>query len=241
MGLAGRQALVTGAGRGIGKAIALGLARAGAKVIAVARTQSDLDELERAGGIITGWCEDVTSEAFYERLESLDALDILVDNAGMNRPLPFDQVDVATLDSMLMLNVRAVFRTSQSGARVMLKNKATGCIIHMSSQMGHVGASQRTVYCMTKHAVEGLTKAMAVELASSGIRVNAISPTFVETDLTRSMLTDPVFRDAVLRSIPLGRLARLEDIVGAVLFLASDAAAMITGDSLKIDGGWTAW
>lgn len=239
--LAGRQAVVTGAGRGIGRAIALGLAQAGARVIAVARTQSDIDEVvQLAGGNVVGWCEDVTTDAFYQRLEALPALDILVTNAGTNRPLRIENVDEASLDAMVALNIRAVFRTSQSGVRVMLRNRQRGAIVHISSQMGHVGAPLRTVYCMTKHAVEGLSKAMAVELGPSGIRVNSVAPTFIETELTRSMLEEPDFRKSVLDSIPLGRLGRPDDVVGAVLFLASDAAGMISGDSLKVDGGWTA-
>ncbi len=239
--LAGRQAVVTGAGRGIGRAIALGLAQAGAQVIAVARTRSDIDEVvQLAGGNIIGWCADVTTDAFYQRLEALPALDILVTNAGTNRPLRIENVDEASLDAMVALNIRAVFRTSQSGVRVMLRNRQRGSIVHISSQMGHVGAPSRTVYCMTKHAVEGLSKAMAVELGPSGIRVNSVAPTFIETELTRSMLEEPEFRKSVLDSIPLGRLGRPDDVVGAVLFLASDAAGMISGDSLKVDGGWTA-
>lgn len=239
-GLNGKLALVTGAGRGIGRASALALAQAGADVIAVARTRSDLEELAATASGISIWCEDVTSESFLSRLEALDRLDILVNNAGMNRPLAIEQVDPDTLDRMIALNIRALFRTSQSAVRVMQRTKTGGSIIQMSSQMGHVGASRRTVYCMTKHAVEGLTKAMAVELGSSGIRVNSIAPTFIETDLTRPMFEDPAFLRSVLDSIPLNRIGRPEDVVGAVLFLASSASSMITGDSLRVDGGWTA-
>jgi NAD(P)-dependent dehydrogenase (short-subunit alcohol dehydrogenase family) len=182
----------------------------------------------------------VTSDAFLAQLEALPALDVLVNNAGMNVPLPIEEVDVATLDAMLALNVRAVYRTSQAAVRAMLRAGRGGSIIHMSSQMGHVGAPRRTVYCMTKHAVEGLTKAMAVELASRGIRVNAVAPTFIETELTRLMFSDVSFRREVLDAIPLGRIGTPEDIVGAVLFLASAASALVTGASLKVDGGWTA-
>lgn len=240
-GLDARVALVTGAGRGIGRACALALAAAGAEVIAVARTPADLDSLAaESGGRVRGWVEDVTADAFYARLEALPALDVLVNNAGMNRPLPIEAVDPATLDLMLALNVRAVYRTSQSAARVMLRAGRGGSIVHMSSQMGHVGAPRRTVYCMTKHAVEGLTKAMAVELVPHGIRVNSVAPTYVETPMTQPMLADPAFRNSVLGSIPLGRVGRPEDVVGAVLFLASPAAGLVTGDSLRVDGGWTA-
>lgn len=240
-GLAGRTALVTGAGRGIGRACALGLAAVGADVIAVARTQSDLDSLAaESAGRVRGWAEDVTTDEFFARVEALDALDVLVNNAGMNRPLPIEQVDVATLDQMLALNVRAVYRASQSAARVMLKAGRGGSIVHMTSQMGHVGAAKRTVYCMTKHAIEGLTKAMAVELAPRGVRVNSVAPTFIETDLTRPMFRDETFLRSVVDSIPMGRVGQPDDVVGAVLFLASPASGMITGDSLKVDGGWTA-
>jgi NAD(P)-dependent dehydrogenase (short-subunit alcohol dehydrogenase family) len=239
-GFEGKLSLVTGAGRGIGRACALALARAGSEVIAVARTVQDLQSLQAEGeGRIRCWQEDVTGDLFYERLERLKTLDILVNNAGTNRPLGIEAVDLDTLDCMLSLNVRAVFRTSQSAARIMLRDGG-GSIIHMSSQMGHVGASGRTVYCMTKHAVEGLTKAMAVELAPRGIRVNSVAPTFIETELTRPMFADPTFRQSVLDSIPMGRLGSAVDVVGAVLFLCSRGAGLITGHSLRVDGGWTA-
>lgn len=236
-----KVAVVTGAGRGIGRACAVGLAEAGANVIAVARTQADLDTLvAHSGGNITAWQEDVTSAHFAARLEDLPRLDILVNNAGTNRPMPMQDVDEQTLDTMLELNVRSVYRISQAAVRVMLRGERGGSIIHMSSQMGHVGAAYRTVYCMTKHAIEGLTKAMAVELGAQDIRVNAIAPTYIETDLTKPMFADESFRRSVLASIPLGRIGQPQDIVAAVLFLASPAAGLITGDSLKIDGGWTA-
>lgn len=240
-GLEGRASLITGAGRGIGRACALALAQVGAQVIAVARTAADLKSLEaESAGRIQGWQEDVASDAFYARLERIPALHVLINNAGMNRPLLVQDVDPDTLDAMLRLNVRAVYRTSQSAARVMMRGGASGSIIHISSQMGHVGAPHRTVYCMTKHAVEGLTKALAVELAPYGIRVNSVAPTFIETEMTRPMFADPAFRKSVLDSIPLARLGKPEDVVGAILFLASSASSMITGDSLKVDGGWTA-
>jgi NAD(P)-dependent dehydrogenase (short-subunit alcohol dehydrogenase family) len=240
-GLTDRVALVTGAGRGIGRALALALAAAGARTIAVARTAADLETLvTESGGRIEPWVEDVTQESCYARIEALSTLDVLVNNAGMNRPLPMSDVDPATLDAMIGLNIRALYRISQSASRVMLRAARGGAIVHMSSQMGHVGAPRRTVYCMTKHAVEGLTKAMAVELAPAGIRVNSVAPTFIETDLTRPMFADPVFRRSVEDSIPMGRIGQPADVIGAVLFLASDAASFVTGDSLKVDGGWTA-
>ena len=242
-GLEGRVVLVSGAGRGIGRAVALAFAAARAHTIAIARTPADLDALvAESGGRIEPWVADVTQEDCYRRIEALGHLDVLVNNAGTNRPQPMAEVEPATLDSIIDLNIRAVYRVSQAAARVMLRAAPGrgGSIIHMSSQMGHVGAARRTVYCMSKHAVEGLTKAMAVELAPAGIRVNSVAPTFIETPLTRPMLEDADFRESVNANIPLGRVGQPEDVVGAVLFLASDAARFITGDSLKVDGGWTA-
>ncbi len=236
-----KTALVTGAGRGIGRACAEILAAAGARVIAVARTQSDLDPLkESCPALIETWQADVTDEAFYLQIEALSRLDILVNNAGTNKPQAFAEVDNEILLAMLKVNVEAAFRVAQSATRVMLRENIEGSIINMSSQMGHVGSPNRTVYCMTKHAIEGLTKAMAVELAPHGIRVNAIAPTFIETPMTKTMFEKPEFKKFVLDRIPLGRIGQVEDIAEAVLFLASSRSNMITGDSLKIDGGWTA-
>jgi len=239
--LSGRWALVTGAGRGIGRACVQALAQAGARVIAVDRDPADFEPLdvEGAGGVET-WCADVTTQEFYARVEGLPALDVLVNNAGTNAPQPFIDVDPETFARLLDLNVRAAFRTAQAAARVMLRAGQGGSIIHMSSQMGHVGSPNRTVYCLTKHALEGLSKAMAVELAPQGIRVNTVAPTFVDTPMTAPMFEDPAFRRFVLDQIPLGRLATPEDVAAAVVFLASPAAAMVTGHSLCVDGGWTA-
>ena len=239
--LDGQVALVTGAGRGIGRACAEGLAQAGAKVVAVARSEKDLVEVTKhASGRIDMWAADVTDDAFVAAVESVEGLSILVNNAGGNRPQPFVDVDTESLDFVLGLNVRAAFRVAQAAARAMLAQKIEGSIVHMSSQMGHVGSPDRSVYCMTKHAIEGLTKAMAVELAPNGIRVNAVAPTFVETPMTRPMLEDPEFREFVFGMIPLKKLASVDDVVAAVLYLASPGAGMVTGTSLKVDGGWTA-
>lgn len=239
--LDGLTAVVTGAGRGIGRACALALAGAGAEVLAVARTAADLESLAlQAGPGLRSWCADVSSEQFLLQLEQLDRLDILVNNVGTNRPAPFVGVTTQDLDAVVGLNVRTAFRVAQCGVRAMSRAGRGGSVIHMSSQMGHVGAPLRTVYCMTKHAVEGLSKAMAVELAPEGIRVNCVAPTFIETPMTRPMLDDETFRADVLSRIPLGRLGRPADVAAAVVFLASPAAALITGDSLKVDGGWTA-
>ena len=233
-------ALVTGASKGIGRACALALVEAGARVIAVARTEDDLEQLKaQHPQQIEVWAADISTDAFLQRLEALEHLDVLLNNVGTNTPEPFLEVELEALDRMLELNVRSAFRVAQAAARVMAGNNG-GSIIHMSSQMGHVGAANRTVYCMTKHAIEGLTKAMAVELAPMGIRVNSVAPTFIETPMTRPMLDDPAFRQDVMAKIPLGRLGQVDEVANAVLFLASPAASLITGDSLKTDGGWTA-
>ena len=240
--LDGKLALVTGAGRGIGRACALTLAQAGARVISVARTQTDLDDLanESPSEQIETWCEDVTTEKFFDRIETLNKLDILVNNAGMNKPQPFIEVSDENLEQMVALNIVSMFRAARSSARVMLAAGNGGSIINMSSQMGHVGSPGRSVYCMTKHAIEGLTKAMAVELAAKQIRVNSVAPTFIDTPLVRPMLEDEKFREFVESSIPMGKVGQVKDVAAAVLFLASSAAALVTGDSLKVDGGWTA-
>ena len=239
--LDGQVAIVTGAGRGIGRACAEALADAGARVIAVARTQAELDELaSHASGRIETWCEDVTSDALLQRIEALEGLSILVNNAGGNRPQAFVDVDDESLDFVIDLNVRAAFRVSRAAVRAMLASGVASNVVHMSSQMGHVGSPERTVYCMTKHAIEGLTKAMAVELAPQGIRVNAVAPTFIETALTRPMLEDEGFKKFVTDMIPMGKTGTVDDVVAAVMYLVSPGAGMVTGHSLKVDGGWTA-
>ena len=237
--LEGRVAVVTGASRGIGRAISLALAEAGATVRAVARGAADLDALFKENPQIEPWCADATNAAFHQALEASD-VDILVNNAGFNKPELMVEVAVETLDAMLDLNVRAQYLTAQAAVRSMLRRSIGGVILNITSQMGHVGSPQRTVYCMTKHALEGLTKAMAVELAPHGIRVNAIAPTFIETPLTAPMLAEPAFRQFVVDRIPLGRIGAPEDVAAAAVFLASPAAGMITGTSLLVDGGWTA-
>lgn len=183
-------------------------------------------------------------EQVNSALADIERLDILLNNAGMNIPELFVDVSDAHLDDMIALNVRAAFSVAQAAVRKMLqgpdRRKQGGSVIHVTSQMGRVGAERRTVYCMTKHAVEGLTKAMAVELAPENIRVNAIAPTFLETPMTASFFADPEFRNWVTSRIPLGRIGRMEEVTGAIVFLASPAASLITGTSLAIDGGWTA-
>ncbi len=238
--LKGKVTLVTGAGRGLGRAIVETLHGAGAEIIAVARTQSDLDDLQAVlGERIETWAHDVTDAAFIDAVASLHRLDILVNNAGSNRPEPFVDVSEENLDFILDLNVRSMFKTAQAATCVMAKSNG-GAIVHMSSQMGHVGSPNRSVYCMTKHAIEGLTKAMAVELAPQNIRVNSVAPTFIETPMTKPMLDNPEFREFVHRMIPMQKIGQLEDVANAVLYLASPASAMVTGHSLLVDGGWTA-
>jgi NAD(P)-dependent dehydrogenase (short-subunit alcohol dehydrogenase family) len=175
-----------------------------------------------------------------EAVDFLKQIDVLVNNAGTNVPEPFLEVSEENLDRVLAVNVKGVFLVAQSAARRMVEHGEGGSIINVSSQMGHVGAPRRTVYCATKHAVEGLTKAMAVELAPHNVRVNSVAPTFVETPMTKPFLEDETFRENTLSQIPLGRFGRVEDVTGAVVFLASPAAGLITGASLLVDGGWTA-
>jgi len=238
--LTGKIALVTGAGRGLGRAIAETLHQAGAHVIAVARTQTDLSELAaELSDRVETWAHDVTDENFISAIARLPRLDILVNNAGSNRPEPFVDVSDENLDFILNLNVRSMFKTAQAAVRVMAKNDG-GAIVHMSSQMGHVGSPNRSVYCMTKHAIEGLTKAMAVELAPQKIRVNSVAPTFIETPMTKPMLKNPEFKEFVYRMIPMQKMGQPSDVANAVLYLASPASGMVTGHSLLVDGGWTA-
>ena len=244
--LDGKTALVTGAGRGIGRAVALALADAGAELLLNSRTPSELAavaaEIGAQGGRARALPFDVTdSAAARDAIAGLSGLDILVNNAGVNRPQPFLAVDEATLDRMIALNIKAAFVVAQAAARPMVE-AGSGVIINMSSQMGHVGSERsRTVYVMTKHAVEGLTKAMAVELAPRGVRVVSIAPTFVMTPLSKPFLDDPETRKWILDRIPLGRTGTVEEVANAVVFLASPAASLVTGSSLLVDGGWTAW
>jgi NAD(P)-dependent dehydrogenase (short-subunit alcohol dehydrogenase family) len=237
--LSGKQALVTGASRGLGRAICLALADAGAAVTAVARGAEDLAQLAADRPGLSTHAADVTDPAFFAWLEGRP-VDILVNNAGANKPQPMAEVSPQTLDWLMILNVRSAYLASQAAMKSMIARGNGGSIIHITSQMGHVGSPNRTVYCMTKHALEGLAKAMAVELAAHNIRVNTVAPTFIETPLTAPMLADPAFKDFVLTRIPLGRLGQPEDVAAAVVYLASPAAGMVTGTSLRVDGGWTA-
>jgi NAD(P)-dependent dehydrogenase (short-subunit alcohol dehydrogenase family) len=244
-GLRGKRALVTGAGRGIGLAAASALAEAGAHVTLCARTNDEIDAAASAirgsGGEAEARVLDVTKLADVDAfVAGTEAFDILVNNAGTNRPAPFVEVTSEDFDLIFDINVRAAFFMSQAVARRLISAGSPGSIIQISSQMGHVGSPRRSVYCASKHALEGMTKAMALELAPHNIRVNSLAPTFVETAMTKPYFENPEFRNFVLDKIKLGRVAQLEDLMGAIVFLASDAASMMTGTSLVIDGGWTA-
>ena len=245
MSLDGLTAVVTGAGRGLGEGCAIALAEAGAEVVLVSRTESELDAVGEAitqrGGKARSLVCDVTDTAqVKEKIEGLERIDILMNNAGANIPEPFVDVSEEHLDFILDLNVKSMFMVAQAAMRRMLAGGRGGSLIHMSSQMGHVGSPRRTVYCMTKHAIEGLSKAIAAEGAADNIRSNCIGPTFVETPMTKPMFENPEFSTFVMDRILMGRLGKISDITGSVVFLASPASALITGASLTIDGGWTA-
>ncbi len=244
-----RIAIVTGAGAGIGAAISSKLAAAGAEVYMVSRDltqlQKTVDEIKSAGGNVHACPCDVTnSAAIRDLIGKLKKLDIVINNAGTNIPEPFLDVSEDHLDFMTNLNVRASFVVSQAGVLKMKedprRHERGGSIVNISSQMGHVGSPNRTVYCMNKHAIEGLTKAMAIELAPSGIRVNSVCPTFVDTPLIKKIVDTPEKHDFLVSKIPLGKMASIDDIADATLFLVSPSAQMITGHSLLVDGGWTA-
>ena len=245
MRLDGLTAVVTGAGRGLGEGCAHALADAGAEVVLVSRTKAELDAVgktitERGGKARSVVCDVTDSAQVREKIEGLERIDILMNNAGANIPEPFVDVTEEHLDFLLDLNVKSMFLVAQAAMRRMLAGGRGGSIIHMSSQMGHVGSPRRTVYCMSKHAVEGLSKAIAAEGAPDGIRSNCIGPTFIETPMTKPMFENPEFHTFVMDRILMKRLGKISDITGSVVFLASPASALITGASLTIDGGWTA-
>jgi NAD(P)-dependent dehydrogenase (short-subunit alcohol dehydrogenase family) len=243
--LDGRRALVTGAGRGIGLALAAALAEGGAEVTLVSRTEEEVQQgaeaILRAGGKAHAAVLDVTdlpaTAAFFAERP---AFQVLVNNAGTNRPKPMHEVSEADYDAVLSLNVKSAFFVTQACVRTMLSSGGGGSLIHIGSQMGHVGGPNRSLYCASKWALEGMSKAFALDLAGDGIRSNTIAPTFIETPMTQPFLEDASFRESVLAKIKLGRLGQVEDLMGAALFLASDASALVTGTSIVVDGGWTA-
>jgi len=243
--LDGRRALVTGGGRGIGLAAASALAEAGAHVTLAARTAQEIEDAAAAirarGQQADALPLDVTDiDATRAALAAREPFQILVNNAGMNRPAMLPDVKVEDFDAIFSLNVRAAFFIAQTVATRLIAAKLPGSIINISSQMGHVGAARRTVYCASKHAMEGFTKAMAIELAPHNIRVNSLGPTFLETPMTKPFFENKAFRDEVLGKIKLGRLGQIEELTGAIVFLASDASSLMTGSALVLDGGWTA-
>jgi NAD(P)-dependent dehydrogenase (short-subunit alcohol dehydrogenase family) len=247
--LKNKTALVTGAGKGLGKACAIALAEAGAKVIIISRTLSDLTKVEKIikktkGSSLKFECDVTDANKFKSILKKIKRLDILVNNAGNNRPEHFTQVKKENMEYLVDLNMKAAFNVAQicSQKMVKLKNrkKIGGSIINMSSQLGRVGAPIRSVYNMTKFGLEGLTRGMALELAKYNIRVNSVCPTFVETPMVKAFFKNKKFKKQVLENIPLGRVAQEDDVSTAVAFLAADSSNSITGTSLMVDGGWTA-
>lgn len=243
--LAGKRALVSGASRGIGLAAAQALAAYGAHVTLAARPSADLEAAVAAiradGHSADAMAFDVThTEQARKLIAEREPYDVLVNNAGINYPVTFLDVTEEQYDSIMTLNVRALYFIAQAVAARMVEAGRPGSIINVSSQMGHVGAAIRTVYCASKWAVEGLTKAMAVDLAPHGIRVNTLGPTFIETPLASKFLADEAFKKQVLSKIKLGRVGQVGDLTGAIVYLASDASSLMTGASILIDGGWTA-
>jgi NAD(P)-dependent dehydrogenase (short-subunit alcohol dehydrogenase family) len=243
--LAGKHALVTGAGRGIGLAMAAALARAGAAVKLAARTTHEIEAaahaLREEGFQAEALYLDVSDfAAMADRIEATGPFDILVNNAGINRPMPMTDVTPEDYDAVLDLNLKSAFFVAQAVARGMIEAGKGGSLIHTGSQMGHVGGPARSLYCASKWGLEGMSKAFALDLAQYNIRSNTIAPTFIETPLTKPFLDNPAFRASVLQKIKLGRLGTVQDVMGAVVFLASPAASLMTGTSLVVDGGWTA-
>ena len=247
--LKNKTAVVTGAGKGLGKACAIALAEAGVNLVIISRTQKDLDNVSKIIKKFKVRCKsfacDVTNYSEIKKIiNSLNRIDILVNNAGNNIPAHFTKVKTKDMEYIVKLNSIATFNLAQLCAIKMIKQKnrkkTGGSIINMSSQMGHVGGPIRSVYNMTKFGIEGLTKSMSIDLARNNIRVNTVAPTFVVTPMTSKFFKSKSFKKEVLNNIPLGRFAVLSDVASAVVFLASDAASMITGTSLLVDGGWTA-
>ena len=247
--LKNKTAVVTGAGKGLGRACAIALAEAGANLVIISRTKKDLDEVSKKIKKLKKKCKsyvcDITNyNEIKEIINKQPKIDILINNAGNNIPEHFTKVKTKNMEYLVKINTIATFNLAQLCAIKMMKlknrKKIGGAIVNMSSQMGHVGGPIRSVYNMNKWGLEGLTKGMSLDLAKYNIRVNTVCPTFVVTPMTKKFLKNKKFKRETLNNIPLGRFAELSEISSAVVFLASDAASMITGTSLLVDGGWTA-
>ncbi|MBD1136043.1 SDR family oxidoreductase [Pelagibacterales bacterium SAG-MED49] len=244
--LKNKYALVTGAGKGLGRACAIALAETGATVIALSRTSSDLNKLEKEikkikGKIVKIHCDVMNYDDLRKKINKIKIIDVLVNNAGTNIPEPFEKIKQQSMNYLVDLNLKAAFNVAQLVVKKMLKNKKRpGSIINISSQLGHVGMSGRNVYNMTKFGIEGLTRGMGVELAKKNIRVNSVAPTFVATPMVKKFFKNKKFKKLALGNIPMGKVASESDVATSVCFLASSASSMITGTSIIIDGGWTA-
>ena len=247
--LKNKTAVVTGAGKGLGRACAIALAEAGANLIIISRTKKDLDEVSKVIKKFKSECKSYVCDLTnYHKIKNIineqKKIDILINNAGNNIPDHFTKVKTKDMEYVVKINTIATFNLAQLCALKMIatknRKKIGGSIINMSSQMGHVGGPIRSVYNMTKFGLEGLTKGMSIDLAKYNIRVNTVCPTFVVTPMTRKFFKSKKFKKEVIGNIPLGRFAELSDVATATVFLASDAASMITGTSLLVDGGWTA-
>ncbi|NCW85458.1 MAG: SDR family oxidoreductase [Oxalobacteraceae bacterium] len=241
----GKHALVVGAGRGLGAASAVALAEAGARVTLASRSINELEHVAsyivQHGGVANYLKLDATqAEDVKACIQSLGPIDVLVNSAGTNRPLKIDEVTQRDIDTLFDINLKAAIYLAREVSISMRKHAIRGSMITLSSQMGHVGGPRRTLYCASKHALEGMTKALAWELGPEGIRINTLCPTFFRTPLTEPMLADPGFSDFVIKRIALGRIGELQDLMGPIVFLASEASSMITGTALMVDGGWTA-
>ena len=247
--LKNKTAVVTGAGKGLGRACAIALAESGANLIIISRTKKDLNEVSNKikklkRRCISYVCDITNYEEIKKIINKQTKIDILINNAGNNIPEHFTKVKTKNMEYLVKINTIATFNLAQLCALKMIKaknrKKIGGAIVNMSSQMGHVGGPIRSVYNMNKWGLEGLTKGMSIDLAKYNIRVNTICPTFVVTPMTKKFLKNKKFKRETLNNIPLGRFAELSEIASATVFLASEAASMITGTSLLVDGGWTA-
>ena len=242
--LDGKKALVTGAGRGIGMGASIALAESGADVTLVSRTEQELKEIcdhINSQGLSASYVAlDVNNDNEINHLiEKSNPFDILINNAGTNKPAKLVDTDINDFDYVMSLNVRSVVNLTKCVVKKMLANDVKGSIINVSSQMGHVGGPNRTTYCSSKFAIEGFTKSLAIELAPNGIRVNTVCPTFIQTPMTEPFLKDEEFKKNTIGMIPLGRLGEVRDLMGPFIFLASEASSLMTGSSLLVDGGWT--